>query len=314
MELICNSTQFQLEKPSAVAIGKFDGMHLGHQFLLRKLSDTAKELTKVVFTFDPSPAVFFSGEALPSLFTREEKREVFRTMGIDVLIEFPLNKETASTPPEAFLKEILHERLRAKRIVAGEDLSFGRHGAGDFTLLNLLAKTYGYETELVEKIRYRGEEISSSRIREAVLSSRMEEAAAMLGTPYRLEGSVIHGRHLGHTLGFPTINLRPPADKLLPPFGVYRSLVHVEENTYRALTNIGVKPTVGAGEKAGAESYLYDYEGDLYGKRAVVELISFLRPEQRFASLDALKAQLQSDIARGRQDFSFTMQENHDRI
>ena len=151
MELICNSTQFQLEKPSAVAIGKFDGMHLGHQFLLRKLSDTAKELTKVVFTFDPSPAVFFSGEALPSLFTREEKREVFRTMGIDVLIEFPLNKETASTPPEAFLKEILHERLRAKRIVAGEDLSFGRHGAGDFTLLNLLAKTYGYETELVEK-------------------------------------------------------------------------------------------------------------------------------------------------------------------
>ena len=313
MELICNTLSFQLDHPSAVAIGKFDGMHLGHQFLLRRLSDTSKGLTKVVFTFDPSPAVFFSGESLPSLFTGEEKREVFRDMGIDVLIEFPLNKDTAATEPEAFVKDILHERLRAKRIVAGEDLSFGRHGAGDFTLLNLLSKEYDYETELVEKISYQGEEISSSRIREAVLSSRMEEAAAMLGTPYRLEGSVIHGRHLGHTLGFPTINLRPPADKLLP-FGVYRSLVHVEEYTCRALTNIGVKPTVGAGEEAGAESYLYDYEGDLYGKRAVVELISFLRPEQRFASLDALKAQLQSDIARGRQDFSFTMQENHDRI
>lgn len=314
MEIICDSVQFHLDRPTAVAIGKFDGMHLGHQFLLRKLSDTAKELTKVVFTFDPSPAVFFSGESLPSLFTGEEKREVFRDMGIDVLIEFPLNKETAATEPEAFVKEILHERLRAKRIVAGEDLSFGRHGAGDFTLLNLLAKVYAYETELVEKIRYRGEEISSSRIREAVLSARMEEAAAMLGSAYHLEGIILHGNRIGHTLGFPTINLRPPKEKLLPPFGVYRSLVHVEGNRYQALTNIGVKPTVGEKEDVGAESYLYDYQGDLYGKQAVVELLSFLRPEQRFASLDALKAQLQSDIAQGRQDFSFTMQENHDRI
>ena len=299
MELICNSTEFQLEHPSAVAIGKFDGMHLGHQFLLGKLSETTSALRRVVFTFDPSPVVFFSGVKEPSLFTKEEKREVFRRTGVDVLIEFPLNKETAATPPERFVREYLHERLQAKRIVAGEDLSFGKHGAGDFTLLNLMAAAYGYETELVEKVKYKDAEISSSRIREAVLAADMEEAAAMLGSPYHLEGTILHGKKIGHSLGFPTINIRPDEEKLLPPFGVYRSRVTIEGAVSRGLTNIGVKPTVGEGEAVGAETYLYDLTGDLYGKQAVVELLSFSRPEMRFASLDALKAQLQTDIAAG---------------
>lgn len=305
MKIISGQEQYRIDEKTAVAIGKFDGMHLGHQFLIRALITGAAgqdthPLKTVVFTFDPSPHVFFSGKKEPEIFTKQEKREAFRAMGVDLLIEFPMNDRTAQTPPERFVEEILCDGLRAGFVIAGGDLSFGYRGKGDFALLESYAKEKGFQTKRIEKVLYKGEPVSSSRIRSALRAGEMEEANRMLGTPFSLEGEVLHGRHLGHTLGFPTINCNPPAEKLLPPFGVYLSRVHTPEGIHDGITNIGVKPTVGALKKAGAETFLYDFDGDLYGKRVKIELLSYRRAERKFDSVDQLKEQLARDIADGR--------------
>ena len=305
MEIISGQEQFQSDMKTAIAIGKFDGMHLGHQFLIRALITGAAEqangpLKTVVFTFDPSPHVFFSGRKEPEIFTKQEKREAFRAMGVDLLIEFPMNDRTAQTPPERFVEDVLCDGLQAGFVIAGGDLSFGYRGRGDFSLLESYAKEKGFLTKRIDKVMYKGEPVSSSRIRSALSAGEMEEANRMLGAPFSLEGEVLHGRHLGHTLGFPTINCNPPAGKLLPPFGVYLSRVHTPEGLYDGITNIGVKPTVGTFRRAGAETYLYDFDGDLYGKRVRIELLSYRRAERKFDSVDALKEQLSRDIADGR--------------
>ena len=225
MHIIENTTEFQLDRPGAVAIGKFDGIHLGHQKLIQKIIEQkAKGYLATVFTFDTSAAAFFGGEE-KELTTREEKRIVFEKMGVDVLIEFPLNRETAATEPVEFVQRYLVSQMQAAYICAGTDLSFGRRGAVNYELLQQYADSYGYQVELIDKVRMDGEEVSSTRVREAVRTGKMEAAARMLGTPYSVSGTVEHGRRLGRTIGMPTANLLPEQDKLLPPNGVYYSKV-----------------------------------------------------------------------------------------
>ena len=299
MHIIENTTEFQLDRPGAVAIGKFDGIHLGHQKLIQKIIEQkAKGYLATVFTFDTSAAAFFGGEE-KELTTREEKRIVFEKMGVDVLIEFPLNRETAATEPVEFVQRYLVSQMQAAYICAGTDLSFGRRGAGNYELLQQYADSYGYQVELIDKVRMDGEEVSSTRIREAVRTGQMEAAARMLGTPYSVSGTVEHGRRLGRTLGMPTANLLPEQDKLLPPNGVYYSKVLMGGRIYRSITNIGCKPTVSENHIMGVETYLYDFAGDIYGKDITVQLLAFRRPEMKFDGMDSLKAQMQKDIAAG---------------
>lgn len=299
MHIIANTTEFQLDRPGAVAIGKFDGIHLGHQKLIQKIIEQkAKGYLATVFTFDTSAAAFFGGEE-KELTTRAEKRTVFETMGVDVLIEFPLNKETAATEPVDFVQKYLVSQMQAAYICAGTDLSFGRRGAGNYELLQHYADSYGYQVELIDKVRMDGEEVSSTRVREAVRAGQMEAAARMLGTPYSVSGSVEHGRRLGRTIGMPTANLLPEQDKLLPPNGVYYSKVLMGDRIYRSITNIGCKPTVSENHIMGVETYLYDFTGDIYGKDITVQLLAFRRPEMKFDGVDSLKAQMQKDIAAG---------------
>lgn len=303
MQIISGTTDFELAGRSAVVIGKFDGLHRGHKLLLEQvLEEKDNGLLAVVFTFDPPPAAFFAKKMLKGLTTKEEKRRYFRQMGVDVLVEFPMNEKTAATPPAQFITEILQEKLHAALIVAGTDLSFGDRGMGDCALLEKYASECGYQVRIMEKVFDGGEEISSTRVRSAVEQGRMEEAARLLGAPYAVMGTVVHGRRIGRTLGFPTVNQLPPADKLLPPNGVYLSEVECRKGIFKGLTNVGTKPTVEKGENPpmGVETYIYDFDEDIYDTFITVRLLSFCRPERKFADLDALKAQLDHDIEAGR--------------
>ncbi len=211
--------------------------------------------------------------------------------------------------PETFIREVLVNRIRAKCVVAGEDVSYGRQGAGDYQLLRRLAPEYGYDVILIDKVLYEGREVSSTYVREQVGKGSMELAAALLGSPYQVSGEIIHGRKLGRTIGMPTVNLLPPQDKLLPPRGVYYSHVYLHSRTggmpydgkrLAAITNIGTKPTVDQRSVMGVETYIYDFDSDVYGDEMEVCLLKYKRPEMRFDGVDALKAQMAADIADGR--------------
>ncbi len=302
MELFTGTTDFQLNRETAVVIGKFDGIHVGHHRLLDEILEQKKRgLAACVFTFDPAPAVFFGLSDGKELTTREEKRIFFERMGIDVLIEYPMNAETAATPPETFVTDVLAGALNADFIAAGPDLSFGDKGRGNLALLQKMAPNVGIRVASIDKVQVeiggQMEVASSTLVRSLVEAGRMEDVETLLGTPYPVLGTVVHGRHMGHSLGFPTVNLLPEKSKLLPPNGVYSSEVRWEGHTYRAVSNVGCKPTISDHEAMGVETYLYDFDGDLYGENVEIYLKSFRRPEQRFASLEDLKAQLARDIS-----------------
>lgn len=302
MEIITNTLEFQLHRDTAVAMGKFDGLHVGHRELLyRILEQRDRGLAPCVFTFDPSPAVFFGFSDGKELMSRWEKRRAFEEMGVEVLIEFPLTGETAAMPPETFITEILVGRLKCAYVAAGEDVSFGSRGAGDAALLRRMGAQCGYEVQTIEKIRIDGREVSSTYVRHCVENGRMEEAARLLGNPYTVTGRVLHGAGKGAGFGMPTANLPFPEDRILPPFGVYFSRVLLGDKSCAAISNVGCKPTVTDAGCVGVETYLYDFEENLYGKKISVQLLAFHRPEQRFASVSALKEQLRLDRESGRE-------------
>lgn len=301
MHLIQNTTDFMLDRPCAAAIGKFDGIHRGHQKLLDDILKEKKNgLLTAVFTFDPPPAVFFGRAESKGLTTREEKRRIFERLGIDVLIEFPLTKESAAMSPEHFLEEILIKRMKAAYVAAGKDVSFGDQGRGDRKLLLAYGKRAGFHVEIIDKICENGKEISSSLIRQELEKGNMDRVTELIGFPYSVTGTVVHGKRLGRTLGMPTVNLLPPKDKLLPPNGVYFSNVSYQGGHYRSISNIGCKPTVSDEKVLGVETYLYDFAEDIYGKEITVKLLGFKRPEMRFDSVEKLREQMQRDIAEGR--------------
>ena len=305
MEIITNTTDFFLERETAAAIGKFDGLHIGHRRLLEEiLSHRQEGLLACVFTFDPAPAVFFGQTDSRELTTREEKRVFFERMGVDVLIEFPLNRETAAMPPETFVTQVLARQMNVRFLAAGSDLSFGAGGAGDRALLEKLAPGLGFQVRTIDKVCLGGVQVSSTYVRSQVEEGRMEKAEELLGMPYPVLGKVVQGNRIGRTLGFPTVNLLPAESKLLPPRGVYFSGVRYQGRLYRAISNVGYKPTVSSERILGVESYLYDFHENIYGEDIEVYLYSFLRPERKFDGTEALQRQLERDIQAGREYFA----------
>ena len=301
MQIISGTTEFECDMNTAAAIGKFDGVHLGHRKLLDNiLKAKADGLAAAVFTFDPPPGVFFTGKPQRGLMTKEEKRRCFREMGVDILIEFPLNAKTAAIPAEDFIRDVLCGKMHVKYLAAGTDLSFGKGGKGDWHLLQALSGKLGYQAEIIDKILYNGREISSTYVREAVQKGEMELTAKLLGSPYLISGRVMHGRRLGRTLGMPTVNLLPEKDKLLPPNGVYLSRLSFSGVSFPGITNIGCRPTVSDSGQMSVETYLYDFDSEIYGEYVEVSLYSFSRPERKFSGISELKQNMEADIARGR--------------
>lgn len=301
MQIISGTMEFECDMHTAAAIGKFDGVHLGHRKLLDRILKAKEDgLAAAVFTFDPPPGVFFSGKPQAGLMTREEKRRCFEQMGVDVLIEFPMNAQTAVIPPEDFVREILCGKMHVRYLAAGTDLSFGDGGKGDWRLLFALSRKLGYQVEVIDKILYNGREISSTYVREAVHQGEMELAAKLLGAPYMVSGRVMHGKQLGRTLGMPTVNLLPEKDKLLPPNGVYLSRLNFSGVSLPGITNIGCRPTVSDSGQMSVETYLYDFDSEIYGEYVEVSLYSFCRPERKFSDVDELKQNMERDIREGR--------------
>lgn len=285
------------EGKTAVAIGKFDGIHKGHNKLLeRLLRCKADGYRTVVFTFEKSISAFFNKEEPQLIATESEKIQLLEEMGIDILAVYPVNAESMGLEPKEFVEKVLIGQLNAGIIAAGPDCSYGAGGRGDTNLLNKLSQQYGYELITVDKIFDDGKEISSTGIREQIKLGNMEKVESLLGRAYSLSGTVIHGKKLGRTIGMPTANLIPDRQKLLPPNGVYYSLIKVGDREYRGISNLGVKPTVDDEKKVSLETFIYDFNENLYGREITVSLIHFRRPEMKFESIEALKKQMEEDI------------------
>lgn len=296
MKIIEGTTEFQIQEETAVSLGKFDGLHQGHQLLVDRIVKKKQEgLKSLIFTFD-------FGDR-PVLLLPEEKRSMLRKWGVDYLLECPFVEKISHMEAEDFVREILVKRLHVRYLAVGTDFRFGCHRRGDYRLLKQLSAECGYEIEVVEKACYQGEEISSSRIRRELEQGHMELVNQLLGYAYSVTGEVLHGRKIGRTLGLPTTNILPSRRKLLPPNGVYATRTDIAGELFEGITNIGYKPTVGGETQKGVETYLFDLDRSLYGEILTVNFYGYERPERKFAALEELKQRIEQDVEWGRTYF-----------
>ena len=290
-------------KNTAVALGKFEGIHRGHQLLMDEVKKQELHgLQSVVFTFDCPTRLTLTGDTkYKQIYTKEERKTILEKRGINILIEHPFTKEFAALTPERFIREVLVEKVGAKVIVVGTDFHFGKNRSGSILDLEKLEEECGYHLIVVEKLQLDGKDISSTRIRASLEKGDMEEASALLGRNYSVSGEIVHGNALGRTIQVPTINQKVPSFKLLPPNGVYVSKIHWNDEVYYGITNIGTKPTVNDTSEKTVETNIFDFDKDVYGEKMVVELLHYHRKESRFSSVEALQTQLFKDIEFGKQ-------------
>lgn len=278
---------------SVVTLGKFDGIHRGHQKLIHKVAEIGNknQYRKVVVAFSNRDA---------RLLTSRECREFLEGEQIDILADCPLDRKMMHKSPQEFVREYLVDRLHAACVVVGPDYRFGYQRKGGIRELQEFGSRYGFSVEVLEKEKEGQREISSTFVREQLNEGNMEKVNHLLGYVFSTSGEVLHGRGLGRTIGVPTANMIPPREKLMPPNGVYVTRSYFPGRSFQGITNVGYKPTVGGEQFLGVETYLYDCSEDLYGEPSRVEFYHFLRPEKKFPSLEVLKEQLDKDIEEGR--------------
>ena len=286
-------------KKSCVTIGNFDGVHRGHQLLVRETLQHCRkrDLDCVAVTFWPHPRALFSGHKMPPLADLQTRRKLLGGLGVQYLLELTFTREIAALSPEEFYLNYLAP-LEMDTLVVGYDFCLGKGRSGDFAALSALGRTHGFAVYQVPPLLLDDRPISSTRIRKAIEEGDMGLASSMLGRPHGLFGLVIHGQGRGTGLGFPTANLQP-ADVLLPPDGVYATRVTCRDQVYAAVTNIGFTPTFGGRERT-IESFLLDRDINLYGQRIQVDFLERLRSEKRFDSVSELTAQIARDVEQGR--------------
>ncbi|MBR6403435.1 MAG: bifunctional riboflavin kinase/FAD synthetase [Eubacterium sp.] len=298
---------------SAITIGKFDGFHLGHQVLLQDISARAEsDGIKAVCCKLRFPGSNIMSTEEEVLFLKHNFPNIDRIEYIDFTPEF------AAMSPEEFVKEYLIKKLSATYVVVGTDFRFGKNRSGDTETLKNLGEKYGFKVRVCDKLQVDGSVVSSSRVRETLETGNMEMVQKLLGYSYKLEGKVGSGKKLGRTLGFPTINLAYEQDKLLPAFGVYASIVKIGQNSdgseealgrsqndgtrvYKGITNIGIRPSIDDGDKPTVETFIYDFNEDIYGENVTIIPVHYIRQEQAFGSLDELIKQINKDIEAARE-------------
>ena len=286
---------------TVVALGVFDGIHLGHQAILGAAVERARGLgvPAVACTFDPHPAEVLSPHrAPPPILTLEERLALIGSLGLDATVVLPFTKELAAVEPEDFVRELARGRLAAREIVVGFNHRFGRGARGDVRLLREVAGALGVATRVVEPLVVGGEPVSSSAVRGALLAGEVERAARLLGRSYFVAGSVVRGAGRGRQLGFPTANVSPTRPVLVP-VGVYACRAVLDGASWAAAVNVGRQPTFGENALA-IEAHLPDFSGDIYGKELRLEFVRRLRGEVKFPSVDALRAQIASDVEEAR--------------
>lgn len=301
MKLLHGSQNFDArDKRPAVGLGNFDGVHVGHQAILAAVkADAAKRgAPSVLYTHDPHPAVVLRhGTPPPKITTLEEKIEIVDSLGLDYMVVEPFTIDFAAQTPEEFVRNLLVGRLGIGHAFVGENFGFGKGRAGKSADLVAFGEKLGFSVTLTKPVIVAGAPASSTRVREAVAAGDVALAETLLGRRFALRGTVVHGASRGAGLGFPTANLAPDKD-LLPARGVYACIAWLDRKPYSALTNVGVKPTFGT-EALTIEAFLLDYDGDAYGHSLNLEFAARLRDEKKFPGIDALKAQIASDVAEG---------------
>lgn len=285
-----------------VALGNFDGVHLGHRAVVRRaVEEAVKRGGKVVAaTFDPHPGwVLRSGKQPKLLTTLDLREEILLQCGADEVRAIWFDNALSEKSPEEFVRDVLLRELEAEVVVVGENFRFGHKAAGDVEELRRLMRAHGGEVFAVALQQGEQEEVNSTRIRALISAGEVDRAAELLGRPYILRGEVVAGDRRGRTIGFPTANVLPNPDVVVPAHGVYAGYVDVGGERYAACTNIGVAPTFARAESR-VEAYLLDFDGDLYGSVVDVGFLHRIRPEQKFSGLEELKAQISSDVEEAR--------------
>lgn len=296
MQYICGKSHIQVERNSVVALGNFDGVHRGHQRLLEMALSVAheKKLLAVALSFYPHPTMVLGKSPKPLVMSRRDRKNKMMEIGMDVFIEYPFTKSFASISPKVFFEEILLDQLHAKTIVVGSNYYFGKDKKGDINFLKMMGDLHEVDICVVDTVEDNGQVISSTHIRELIQQGKMEKAEELLGHPYTIIGSVVHGKKVGRHIGFPTINLIADPDRVYPPNGVYATIVRVCNKLYMGITNIGYNPTVGGQQKM-IETHIFDFEQEIYGEEVEVMFYKYIRPEQKFSGIDALSAQIAID-------------------
>ncbi len=281
---------------SVITIGNFDGLHKGHQVLIKEAVKSAntKGIKSILFTFENHPSNYFAKSPIKNIITNKEKLNRVKRLGIDIVVMIPFDEYMTKISPIEFVKEILIEKLGAKKIVVGHDFTFARKKEGNTKLLGKLSNEYGFELEIINPIKINDIRVSSTYIRELVAEGCVEKVKEYLGYNYEIKGQVIKCKQLGRTIGFPTANIEISDDLLIPRNGIYVTRVYVDGNVHYGATNIGYNPTVN-GNKLSIETNILNFDEDIYGQVIKIEFLERIRDEKKFNSLDELKAQLKKD-------------------
>ncbi len=292
-----------------VTVGNFDGLHLGHRAILDVVVRRARDLAgdAVVYTFDPHPRKVLHPDRAPHLLTTlDQKLELLEEAGVDVVVVEPFTADFARTPAESFIREQLNQRIRPMEVYVGYDFHFGRDREGSMRLLTELGPLLGFSVTIIPEVTVDEGDVNSTRIRELLAASRLEEASVMLGRPYTVRGVVVEGDRRGRSLGFPTANL-DPENEILPAAGVYAGRLRFLDSgepsrgdVFPAVINVGTRPTFDDSGRIVAEAHLIDFEGAVYGRRVELSFRYHLRAERRFTDVEALKDQIGADVAEGR--------------
>lgn len=297
MQIISDLKTYSENKPLALSLGMFDGVHRGHQSIISEIVSIGKEknLKPAVLTFWPHPRLVFNpNDDLKLLNTIEEKSELIGKLGIHHLFLQEFNEDFRNLTGEEFVKKILVDKLNVKYLIIGYDHVFGKNRSGNFELLEKLAPEFGFQVEQMEAVNIHNDHISSTKIRNALLEGKIKEANEMLGYHYPVSGTVVDGKKLGRNIGYPTANIQVDSIKLLPKKGAYIVDVFVKEQHYKGMLSIGTNPTVN-GDSLTIEVYILDFDQDIYGEKITVHFRDFLHEEIKFESLEKLIERLDED-------------------
>ena len=308
MKIYTDLNEIKDIRPSAIALGNFDGVHKGHQMLIRECVAAAEEkgLTPSVFTFSNHPVNEIRGETvIKNIMTFDEKAEQLEKLGVETLFSPRFDESIRTKSAESFVKELLAERFCARHAVCGFNYHFGYKAEGDADRLAELGKRYGFGVSVIPEIRINGNTVSSTLIRQIIDEGRIDEYRDYTGRLYCIDGKVVQGRHLGRRMGFPTVNLSLDSTEAFPMNGVYITLTTVNNIKYHSITNVGNKPTVGEFVK-NAETHIFDFEGDLYGCDVRIEFLRMLRPERKFDTLEDLQAEIHRNCLQAQDYFRST--------
>ena len=305
MRLFHSTDNADIARPTVLTLGVFDGLHLGHQLIMKTVVERARSFDAVptVITFEPHPrAVLHPDSAPPLLQTFDQKIEALGVLGIEQTIVIHFDRAFSEISAEEFLREVVAERLQAKAVYLGRGFAFGHGREGNIELLRRVSERLGFLADEVPEVRLRGKRIGSTRVREVLQKGRVNLARRMLGRPYGVEGPVVRGDARGAELGFPTANLHPQ-NRVIPRGGVYVTATLIEGRWRRSVTNIGTRPTFGDATEPSVETHVLDWSGNLYGDVLRVRFLHRLRDEKKFGSIDELKTQIARDAERAQRFF-----------